>query len=92
VRVLAISLTYTVKTKEMSGARQAAAHVEGTSTTIEPLIGKKEIATTLGVSVRLLERLISGGRFPAPDVVFCRLPRWRSQTVRGWIEQGGPTS
>jgi predicted DNA-binding transcriptional regulator AlpA len=92
VRVLAISLTYTMKAKEMCGARQAAAHVEGTLTPIEPLIGKKEIATTLGVSVRLLERLISGGRFPAPDVVFSRLPRWRRETVREWIERGGQSA
>jgi excisionase family DNA binding protein len=87
-----ISLTYTVNTTKMSGARQAAAHVESTSIAIEPLIGKKEIATTLGVSVRLLERLISGGRFPAPDVVFSRLPRWRRETVREWIERGGQTA
>jgi predicted DNA-binding transcriptional regulator AlpA len=89
---LAISLTYTMNPTRMPGARQPAAHVEGPSIPIEPLLAKKKIATTLGISVRLLERLISAGTFPSPDVVFCRLPRWRPQTVRAWIEQGGRES
>ena len=56
---------------------------------LEHCVAKKTIATTLGVSVRCLERLISSGKFPQPDVVFCRLPRWKTSTVRAWIERGG---
>jgi hypothetical protein len=48
-----------------------------------------ELATALGVSRRVLERERSAGRFPAPDLSVGRMPLWKPQTIRAWIEGGG---
>jgi predicted DNA-binding transcriptional regulator AlpA len=48
-----------------------------------------EVAATLGVSRRAIERLRSAGRFPPPDLTIGRMPLWRPETIRAWIEGGG---
>jgi predicted DNA-binding transcriptional regulator AlpA len=48
-----------------------------------------EIAKALGVSRRALERERSAGRFPRPDRTLGRMPLWRVETVRAWLEGGG---
>jgi hypothetical protein len=48
-----------------------------------------EIARSLGVSRRSLERVRSAGRFPPPDVHIGRMPLWRIETLRRWLEWGG---
>jgi predicted DNA-binding transcriptional regulator AlpA len=49
-----------------------------------------EVAAALGVSRRLLERELSAGRFPRPDLHIGRVPLWRPETVRRWLDsQGG---
>ena len=48
-----------------------------------------EVARALGVSRRAIERERSAGRFPRPDVVIGRMPLWRPETIRQWIEGGG---
>ncbi len=48
-----------------------------------------ELADSLGVSRRSLERLRSAGRFPKPDAVIGRMPVWKPETIRDWLERGG---
>jgi hypothetical protein len=48
-----------------------------------------EVAASLGVSRRALERERAAGRFPAPDVQIGKMPLWRRETLVGWIAQGG---
>jgi predicted DNA-binding transcriptional regulator AlpA len=48
-----------------------------------------ELARALGISRRALERERSAGRFPRPDLTIGRMPLWRPETIRDWIEGGG---
>ncbi len=48
-----------------------------------------EVATSLGVSRRALERERSAGRFPRADLTIGRMPLWRPETVLTWVEGGG---
>ena len=48
-----------------------------------------EVAESLGVSRRTLERERSAGRFPRPDLQVGKIPLWRPQTIRAWIGEGG---
>jgi predicted DNA-binding transcriptional regulator AlpA len=48
-----------------------------------------EVAKSLGISRRALERERAAGRFPRPDLTIGRMPLWRPETVRRWVEGGG---
>ena len=48
-----------------------------------------EVAATLGISRRALERERSAGRFPRADLTIGRMPSWRPETIRAWVEGGG---
>jgi predicted DNA-binding transcriptional regulator AlpA len=48
-----------------------------------------DLADTIGVSRRVIERERSAGRFPKPDLTIGRMPLWRVQTITAWIERGG---
>ena len=48
----------------------------------------EEIARSLGISRRAVERERSAGRFPRPDLTIGRMPLWRPETIRRWIEGG----
>jgi predicted DNA-binding transcriptional regulator AlpA len=48
-----------------------------------------EVAAALGVSRRAVERVRAAGRFPRPDRTLGRMPLWRVETVRAWLEGGG---
>jgi hypothetical protein len=48
-----------------------------------------ELAIALGVSRRLLEREKAADRLPKPDMYIGRIPLWRPDTVRRWVEEGG---
>ncbi len=69
----------------------AAAHPPG----LQPLSGAaltwrlEAIAKALGVSRRTLERERSAGRFPPPDLSIGKMPLWRPETIRRWVEGGG---
>jgi hypothetical protein len=56
---------------------------------IEPAVGVEGWTVALACSRRMVERLRASGRLPAPDFFVGRLPRWRADTVRAWIERGG---
>ena len=47
------------------------------------------VAKALGISRRTLERERAAGRFPRPDKVIGRMPFWKPETVRRWIDEGG---
>jgi predicted DNA-binding transcriptional regulator AlpA len=48
-----------------------------------------DLPTALGVSRRTIERERSAGRFPKPDLTIVKMPLWRVETIRAWIEGGG---
>jgi predicted DNA-binding transcriptional regulator AlpA len=48
-----------------------------------------ELATSLGISRRTLERERSAGRFPRPDLTIGKAPLWKPETIRRWIDSGG---
>jgi hypothetical protein len=48
-----------------------------------------EIAVALGVSRRSIEREKSAGRLPRPDLHVGKMPLWRVETIRRWVEGGG---
>jgi predicted DNA-binding transcriptional regulator AlpA len=56
---------------------------------IEPLLSLDGLARALTISRRTAERLLSAGRLPRPDLRLGRMPRWRPETIRRWIEGGG---
>ena len=49
-----------------------------------------DVAKALGISRRAIERERSAGRFPRADVVLGRMPLWRPETIRAWVEGGLP--
>jgi len=48
-----------------------------------------ELAEALGVSRRTIERERSAGRFPRSDLTIGKMPLWRVETIRRWIDGGG---
>jgi predicted DNA-binding transcriptional regulator AlpA len=48
-----------------------------------------ELAKALGISRRTLERERSAGRFPRPDLFIGKMPLWRPEAIRAWVEGGG---
>lgn len=48
-----------------------------------------DLPIVFGVSRRTLERERSAGRFPRPDLRMGKMPLWRPETIREWIERGG---
>ena len=46
-----------------------------------------ELAAALGISRRALERERAAGRFPRPDLTIGRMPLWRPETIRRWINE-----
>jgi hypothetical protein len=62
---------------------QARPHVERVALRLD------ELAAALGVSRRIIERERSAGRFPAPDLYIGRVPLWRVETARAYLERGG---
>jgi predicted DNA-binding transcriptional regulator AlpA len=47
-----------------------------------------EVARAIGISRRALERERSAGRFPKPDITIGRMPLFRPETIRQWLEGG----
>jgi len=46
-----------------------------------------EVAESLGLSRRHIERMRSAGRFPAPDRKAGRALLWRPETVKAWMSE-----
>ena len=47
-----------------------------------------ELAEALRISRRAIERERAAGRFPRPDLVIGKMPLWRVETVRSYLERG----
>jgi hypothetical protein len=47
----------------------------------------KDLGRLLGVSDRLIDRLVASGRIVQPDLRFSRRRLWRSETIRRWLDQ-----
>ena len=45
-----------------------------------------ELATALGISRRTVERERSSGRFPKADLHIGKMPLWKPETIRAWID------
>ena len=56
---------------------------------IEPMLGIDDLAALLSCSRRLVERMRSAGKVPRPDIKVGKMPRWRVETIRRWIERDG---
>ena len=53
----------------------------------EKLLRPDDVARTLRVGKRTLERWLSSGQFPRPDIkAGKRISLWRPGTVQAWIE------
>ncbi len=50
------------------------------------LVGWDDISAHVGVSRRLLEREVSAGRMPGPDVRIGRRACWRPATITSWLD------
>ena len=53
---------------------------------LDPLLSIDDLARVLNCGRRSVERLLSAGRLPRPDIRLGRMPRWRPATIRDWID------
>jgi predicted DNA-binding transcriptional regulator AlpA len=51
-----------------------------------------QVARSLGIARRTLERERSAGRFPKEDLTIGRMPLWRPATIERWVDSGGRTA
>jgi len=56
---------------------------------IERMLGIDDLAVLLSCSRRVVERMRSAGKVPRPDIKIGKMPRWKPETIRRWIESGG---
>lgn len=56
---------------------------------IESLMSLNDVAKALACGRRTLEAMRAGGRFAPADCHIGRSPRWKPETIRAWIDQGG---
>jgi predicted DNA-binding transcriptional regulator AlpA len=54
---------------------------------IEPLLTIDGLAAVLSIARRTAERLKSAGKLPRPDLTIGRMPRWKPETIRCWIDE-----
>jgi hypothetical protein len=52
----------------------------------EALLGKQPICTAIGVSLRMLQGMLSSGEYPKEDFRVGVLLRWKVSTHNAWIE------
>jgi hypothetical protein len=58
---------------------------------LEPMLSIEDLAALLNCSRRLVERMRSAGKVPKPDLRIGKMPRWKPETIRRWIDGGGQT-
>jgi excisionase family DNA binding protein len=51
------------------------------------LLTSQQVAAALGISVRTLWRLVSGGNFPQPVRYNRKLVRWKASDLRAYLEK-----
>jgi predicted DNA-binding transcriptional regulator AlpA len=58
----------------------------------DPMLNVRETADHAGIGTRTIWRMLSAGKFPAPDFrLGKRVVRWRASTVEGWLESNRPS-
>jgi hypothetical protein len=63
------------------------AHVQGPPTpSVETLLSQNDLARVLNAGRRTVERLRAAGKMPRPDLFVGKMPRWRPETIRAWID------
>jgi len=53
------------------------------------LLDRPLVAAAITSSLRTLDRMVTTGAFPPPDVRRGHFIRWKRETVEGWINAGG---
>jgi predicted DNA-binding transcriptional regulator AlpA len=48
----------------------------------------EELAEAFGVSRRTIQRERAAGRFPKPDLIMGKMPLWKPETIRQWVDGG----
>jgi predicted DNA-binding transcriptional regulator AlpA len=56
---------------------------------LEELLSVNDLARLFKGSRRTIERMRASGKLPPPDLRVGKLPRWKPETIREWIERGG---
>jgi hypothetical protein len=56
---------------------------------LAPLLSVADLARVLNESRRTIERLRAAGKLPRPDLHIGKMPWWKAETIRRWIEGGG---
>ena len=54
----------------------------------EPMLSLDDLAPLLNCSRRLVERMRASKKILYPDMYIGRMPRWRPERIRRWIEGG----
>ncbi|MEW4568504.1 helix-turn-helix domain-containing protein [Tautonia sp. JC769] len=62
---------------------------EPPSAPVEPLLSIDDLGRLLNCGRRTIERMLSAGKLPKPDLRIGRMPRWQPTTIRHWIASGG---
>jgi hypothetical protein len=52
----------------------------------EPMMSIDDLVQLLNCSRRVVERMKSAGKLPRVDLLVGRMPRWKTSTIRRWIE------
>ena len=71
--------------------RSNIAHSDHVSTELrvsdDALQTKRDLAARFGVTVRMIELMIKGGRLPRPFYLGSSSPRWRKSDIDQWLER-----
>ena len=60
--------------------------VPASPSALDPLLSIDDLARVLNCGRRSVERMLSSGQLPRPDLRLGRMPRWRAVTVQDWID------
>jgi predicted DNA-binding transcriptional regulator AlpA len=67
----------------------AIASPEAATPLVAPLLSIADLTHILNAGRATVERLKSSGKLPKPDLKIGRMPRWKPETIRRWIDEGG---
>jgi excisionase family DNA binding protein len=76
----------TARAAQSPDAEPIRAHRPRLADALEPLVTIEDWCDLLRCGRRTIERMRSAGRLPRPDLHVGRLPRWRADTAREWLE------
>jgi hypothetical protein len=69
-----------------SGLPQNSVSGTRSSLAFSRLLSTDDIATLLHAGRRTVERMRAGGKLPKPDLFVGKMPRWKADTIFGWID------